>query len=66
MIKSTKGYFGNLFTKLIWMKTKIKKTNIRSIQMIHLDELSGWRNKLSQKSEWIIWIDHTNESSGWR
>ena len=34
--------------------------------MIHLDELSGWTNKQSQKYEWIILIDHTNESSGWR
>ena len=30
--------------------------------MIHLDELSEWTNKHSQKSEWIIWIDNTNES----
>ena len=34
--------------------------------MIHLDELCGWINKQSQKSECIIWIDHTNESFGWR
>ena len=34
--------------------------------MIHLYELSGWINKQSQKSEWIILIDHTNESSEWR
>ena len=34
--------------------------------MIHLDEPCGWTNKQSQKSEWIIWIDHTNESFGWR
>ena len=34
--------------------------------MIHLDELCGWTNKQSQKSEWIIWIDHTNESFEWK
>ena len=25
--------------------------------MIHLNELSGWTNKQSQKSEWIIWME---------
>ena len=48
MIKSTQGYFGNLFTK---HGNENKETNIRFILMIQLDELFGWTNKQSQKSE---------------
>ena len=57
MVKLRQGYFGNLFTKTHLDENENKETNIKVIQLIHLDEPSGCTNKPSQKSEWIIqWI----------
>ena len=53
MIKSTQEYFGNLFTKLIWMEINVK--NKHKIHLDdHLDELSRWTKQTITK----IWMDH--------